>query len=296
MKSSKTMRTIFGVLLMLLLFSIMLACAGKKPAWGDEKSGYILTYRFQPDQVLRYETDQKQTMTQEMMGHSSEVNTQTYNVFFLKGNGFNDQKNLVTKIGFDTLYIATKVRGQEIKPDASIIVGKEFEMIFSPQGKKIAFNDPESIKVDFGPMAGKRGAEDFFRNPLPTLPSQPVKFGDSWTDEDSTQMEQSGMDITVKTKTVNTLEKVEVVNGIECLKVNAKVTGSLDGSGNQMGADIYFEGDLDGSSVWYFDFKNGKLIQVENKMLMEGTVAVSGAQNMTIPMTQESTTKVRLIK
>ncbi|NOZ61005.1 MAG: hypothetical protein GXO74_04945 [Calditrichaeota bacterium] len=296
MKSSKSLRTILGVLFILLVFSIMLACAGKKPAWGDEKTGFILTYRFPADQVLKYETNQTQKMTQEMMGQSIDVNSKMYSVTFLKGAGIDEQKNFLVKIGFDTLSMATKARGQNIKPDVSKIVGHEFNMTLSPQGKKLAFNDPESLKISFGPMVGSRGAEDFFRNPLPVLPAQPVKFGATWTDTDSTKMKQAGMDISVRSKTVNTLEKLEVLDGIECLKVTSKITGSLEGSGSQMGADIDFEGDLDGSATWYFDFRNGKLVQSENSMQMDGTVTVSGPQNMTIPMTQETTTKVHLIK
>jgi len=43
-------------------------------------------------------------------------------------------------------------------------------------------------------------------------------------------------------------------------------------------------------------YKKGVFIKSKNDMLMEGTATVTGAQNMTIPMTQETTIEVNLVK
>jgi hypothetical protein len=63
-----------------------------------------------------------------------------------------------------------------------------------------------------------------------------------------------------------------------------------------MGADMTFEGDLEGESTWYFDYKKGIFIKSISEGIMEGTVAVSGQTNMTIPISQESQSETRLVK
>ena len=107
---------------------------------------------------------------------------------------------------------------------------------------------------------------------------------------------QGGLDIVVDTETTNTVDGLETVDGMECLKIAGKITFTLEGSGQQMGADVLFEGDGDGTATWYFAYKKGVFVKSNNEMLMEGTATVSGGQNMTIPITQETKVEVKLVK
>ncbi len=183
-----------------------------------------------------------------------------------------------------------------MKPDLSAIVGKNFGLTISPKGKKISFSDPESIKVDFGPMGGKRDAESFFKNLFPKLPDNPMKIGQSWTVSEEKMEPQSGLNINIKSESVNTLVALETVDGMECLKITTKTTGTMDGKGNQGGMDIDFEGDLEATSTWFYAYKKGIFVSANSENLVEGTAVVAGGQNMTIPITQESKTEVKLIK
>ncbi|HEX9974288.1 MAG TPA: hypothetical protein VGD14_19620, partial [bacterium] len=80
------------------------------------------------------------------------------------------------------------------------------------------------------------------------------------------------------------------------VKVTAKSTGKLDGEGEQMGANLYFEGDIETKDVWYFAYKEGIFVKSISEGMTEGNVAVTGAQKMTIPMTMETKFETKLVK
>jgi len=284
------------VLTFSLLFALIFSCAAKKAFWGDEKSGYILMYRFPAGESVTYQTKTSQTINQEAMGQSMEFNTNMFNLTTFTGDRQDEQHNIVTTASFDSFSVVVKGMGTERKIDMSAVVGKQFRLTISPQGRKIGFYDPDSIQIDFGRMVGKRRAESFFRNPFPILPTDRVKIGDTWSDSEQMSMPQGGMDVNIKTSSVSTLQGIETVDGIECMKITTTLTGTLKGEGTQMGMDMVFEGDLEGNSTWYFDFKKGRFIKLDAENMMEGTVEVTGAQTMTIPITQETRVSTRLMK
>lgn len=88
----------------------------------------------------------------------------------------------------------------------------------------------------------------------------------------------------------------ETVNGLECVKITAAVTGTLEGEGEQMGMDLTFEGEIEGTDTWYFAYKEGIFVKMITDAFTEGTITTSGAQSMTIPMRQETKIETKLIK
>ena len=103
------------------------------------------------------------------------------------------------------------------------------------------------------------------------------------------------MDITTHVKSENTLQGYETINGKECLKMSTVSEITLDGSGSMMGSDMTFEGDIESTSTWYYDYKNGLYIKQKTEAVLEATIAISGQANMTMPMSQESTLDIELI-
>jgi hypothetical protein len=187
--------------------------------------------------------------------------------------------------------------GGERSVDLSPIIGKSFGLTFSPKGDELEFSGVDTLVVDFGQMqGGKQNARNFFRTILPDLPEKPVKIGETWTDKDTMMMNRSGMKIKTNTDGKNTLEGYETVDGIECLKISSKMTGILDGAGQTMGMDMNFEGDIEGKSTWYFAYKKGTFVKVEAESFMEGTIAISGQTNMTMPISVESKSTINLVE
>ena len=295
MKKRMNVHTISSLLVVFLTVSLIIGCAGKKPPWGDAKTGFILAYQLPKDQVWKYDTKTIQDQAMEMMGNAMETTTDVASVYTMTGLGLNEKKQITSNVKMDSASIKVKSPRGDMNFDLSAVVNKDFGLTFGRCGKKVTFSDPENIEVDLG-GGGKRTAEDFFRKILPILATEPVKVDDSWKVTEKDTVNQGGLDIVVDTETMNTIEGVENVDGMECLKIASKITFSLEGSGQQMGADVLFEGDGDGTSTWYYAYKKGVFVKSENDLLMEGTATVSGGQNMTIPITQETKAEVKLVK
>ena len=276
----------------LLLFS----CAAKKPFWGDEQSGFTVSYKLDKGQVLQYNSTADQIMSLEAMGQTMEITTDMIFKYTLLGTGINEEKNLVGKLTIDDMSMKTISFQGNTNPDVSKLLGKSFDLTFSPLGKELDFAGIEDLKIDLGPTGGGvQSIKRFFKDILSDLPDKPVKIGESWEVKDEQTEPQGTMDVKSITTAVHTLEGYETVDGFECLKIVTKATGSLQGSGEQGGGQIDMEGDVETETIWYFAYKIGVFVKAVSDIFVEGTIAISGAQDMTLPMTQEAKSEVKLV-
>lgn len=232
----------------------------------------------------------------EMMGQPINVETDILFNYSWNGIGSDDQKNLLTEVTFDTVSITANSPQGKRTFDLSPLIGKNFGLTLSPMGEELQYSGIDSLpKIDFGQMSGgKRNAKSFFLNPFPSLPQNPIRIGETWTDNGESTEPQGNMEMTIKTESTNIIEKLEIVDSMECLKINSQSTGTLDGAGQQMGMDMVFEGDLESTSTWFFAYKKGIFIKMTSEQFVEATIAVSGQTSMTIPLTQETNTEIRL--
>jgi hypothetical protein len=295
-RKSNSSRLAFCAALIILILCLV-GCAARKPVFGDPETGLILTYRMAPDQIWKYTSTTNQNMNMEVMGNTMDTETLIYKAFTVRGKGMDKEKNLKIEMVVDSMSMKIISPNGKQTIDTSPVIGKWFGLTLSPYGKELEFTGNDSIALKFGGMGGEeRNVKSFFREAFGDLPEEPVKIGDIWTTEDKVSENQSGMDINVNSENVYTLAGFEVVDGLDCAKITIETTGALDGAGEQMGMDLTFEGDIESTSTFYFAYKEGYFVKVSAETFMEGTIAASGAQNMTIPMTQESKIEVRFIK
>ena len=286
-----------SILIIFLILGVLLGCASRKPVWGDAETGFILQYRMVPNQSCEYKSISQESSVTEMMGQTMESQTNITSNYTITMTGINDQKNLLTEITLNSLDWFSKSMQGERTVDTENVIGKSFGLTLSPIGKELEYSGVDTLpQIDLGRMDGKRSMKSMFRSVLPDLPTEPTKIGESWVSKEEFTENQSNMDITVVIESDNTLEGFETVNGSECMIIKTKSTGTLDGTGSMMGADMTFEGDLEGESIWYFDYKKGIFIKSSSEGIMEGTVAVSGQTNMTIPISQESQSEIQLVQ
>ena len=286
---------IYGILILIL--SLLIGCASKKSLWGNPETGFVLQYRMAQGESWTFHSATTEMTSMEMMGQSMETETTIPLIYSIKGKGVDDQKNLLTEVTIDSMSWTTSSMQGDQEVDTKPVIGKSFGLTLSPIGKELEFKGTDEIpEIDLGQMGGKRKVKSLFRSALPDLPQDPVKIGDTWQSTEKLTEPQNNMDVTSNTETINTLEGYETIGNTECLKIKSKVTGTLDGSGNMMGNDMTFEGDIEGTSTWYFDYKKGSLIRIISDGIMEGTVAVSGQTNMTIPIVVESKVELKRVK
>lgn len=295
MFNKQALKTWLVFIPVVVVIGMLAGCAAKTVnLWGDSKTGLILQYRMQDDQVLKYQSTGQQTQKIEVMGQSVETETNSSEAFSVVSKGFKEG-NLLLGVTIDSMSVEVSSTQGNLSPDMSSVVGKSFEMVLSPLGKELELPGAESITYSLG-QAGERSVATSFQTVFPDMAGRPVKFGDTWTSTD-TITEKSGMgEVILNFESVNTLDSFETVDGLECIKVTAEVTGTLDGKGEQMGAELTFKGDIKGTETWYFAYKEGVFVKGMVNALTDGTIEVSGVQAMTIPMKQETKMETKLVK
>jgi hypothetical protein len=129
------------------------------------------------------------------------------------------------------------------------------------------------------------------------LPGKTVKTGEKWQDHSvNNKKAASGtpFEIEIISDTEYTLAGKETVDGKEMLKITFAGNLTMKGKGSQMGMEMFLEGTGKNEGFSYFDPLVSLVISTEENLEMEINVAVSGPQNMTIPMTQSIKTVITL--
>ena len=278
-----------------VIIGILAGCAAKTASpWGDPETGLILQYRMTEDQVLKYQTSAEQTQDIEVMGQAVSTETTSSSAFTVKSKGLKENNHLL-HITIDSMSIDISSPQGDISPDLNAVIGKSFEMVLSPLGKELDVSDAASIQYDLG-VGGSRSVESSFQTVFPDLADRPVKIGDIWPGTDTITEKTSVGEVLLSFESVNTLEGFETVDGMECIKVTAKLTGTLDGKGEQMGVEMSFKGDIQGTETWYFAYKEGIFVKGIMTAHTRATITTSGIQAMTIPLEQETRMETKLVK
>jgi hypothetical protein len=78
--------------------------------------------------------------------------------------------------------------------------------------------------------------------------------------------------------------------------VNFTKTFEITGKMNQMGMDMFTEGEGESTGAFWFDNDKGLFISEEFTMTQDLTIAITGQTQMTIPSSQTINMKVNLIE
>jgi hypothetical protein len=259
-----------------------------------ETQRQALSFRIPADQVLKYKTSAEQIQNLEIMGQSVETESKATTVFSLLSKGLKEHNHQLG-ITIDSMEVSVTSPQGDLSPDMSTVNGKSFDMTLSLLGKEGNLAGAESIQYELG-QSGKRSLVSNFQAIFPDVAGRPVKIGDTWQSKDTITEKTANVEININVDNVNTLEGFETVNGLECVRIKTEATGTIDGKGEQMGADLTFSAELKGTDTWYFAYKDGLFVKLISSASAEGSVDVSGPQSMTIPMTVEIKTKTELIK
>ncbi|UCE21060.1 MAG: hypothetical protein JSV46_02160 [Candidatus Aminicenantes bacterium] len=280
---------------LVIIIGLLAGCAAKTAdPWGDPKTGLILQYRMTENQVLKYQTSGEQTQNMEIMGQSIETQSSSGIEFSVKSKGL-QEGNLLLGVTIDSMNINISSPQGELSPDMSTVRGKGFDMTLSPLGKELDVSGAESIRYDMG-AAGSRSIGSNFQAAFPDLAGKPVKIGDSWTSTDTIIEKTDELEVRISFESVNTLEGFETVDGLECVKVTADITGALEGKGEQMGLQLAITGEVQGKATWYFAYKEGIFVKDTTSFSSDSTITTSGAQALTIPVNQETKMGTKLVK
>jgi hypothetical protein len=271
-------------------FAAGLAAAIGLAAWAAAAT--VLEYKLPAGRAVTYEAKSQQAQVMEVMGQTMDTTTISTSTYTFKSKGLKD-KNLLMGVTIDDMSISVTGAQGDMSPDLSSVKGKSFDMVLSPLGAEVDVSGAEAIT--YAIATESRDLSSGFQTFFPDMPGKPVKVGDTWPSSVGTTEKTTSMSIRIELQNVNTLEGFETIDGMECARIAAQVTGTVSGSGNQMGQDLTFAGTVKGKDVYYFAVKEGLYVKAVSDSTAEMSIDVASA-GMTIPVTQTSKSEVKLSK
>lgn len=292
-KAGKDPGSLIAALACLLVIGMIAGCAAKKMPWGDPQTGLILEYRMDPGQSLKYKNETNSNQYMEVMGQSIDVDTERTLTLTMTPKSIQGD-NLLLGVTIESVTLSINGPQGSINPDMSEVEGESFDMTINSIGKEIDVSGAEAIQYEVEGV--ERSMSSDFQMFFPDFAGKPVKMGDTWTSSGALDINEGNNQIKINLESVNTLDGFEVIDGYECVRIKADVTGTLEGEGEAQGMSLVFEGEGEGTDTWYFAYKEGILIKLISEFFIDGNIDATGAANLSIPMKQEMKMTLSLIK
>jgi hypothetical protein len=267
-----------------LIYLFVIALAWLATASAQET--FTLVHKLEKGKTYHYASTSASKMTQEMGGQEMHISMDARIVPSVTVEKVTPEGNIVMVYSADSAQTHVKAPNMDSTMVLSSLVGKRTRLTVSPTGEVISRETIDTIKVDR--MMGGAGVRDVVR--FPRLAAGPVKMGDKWDVTQGDTTELGAGKIVTTTKTAYTLAGKEKVQGHDCLKVTFAGTATVAGKGTMMGLELFVEGSGKTSGTLYFDAQKGLFVRNEAKVENETTMAATGQQNMTIPISSTTET------
>jgi hypothetical protein len=135
--------------------------------------------------------------------------------------------------------------------------------------------------------------QNILSNPFKDLSDRPIKVGETWTEQKEYKVQQGSLDLTFSVELTNVLEGLETIKGMECARIKTQEKGTITGTGNNMGMELKYKGDLNSTYTWYFAYKEGLFVKGEGDEGVDANIAVGGMGD--IPIVTKTKTETELI-
>ncbi len=267
------------IILLLGLFAVI-------QVYSQEKVS--LSYKMEQGNTYRYKSEYTINSATEMMGNEMKGTTEIrhlirFEVDSLKANG-----NMYLIISKEEASVHSNMMGRDTTIEQSNDIGKKTGIEIAPNGDKVSTTLIDSTSP---------GTDLFFgNNELGYLPAGPVAIGETWNKTSVDTTDSEGQQIITTTEATYVLAGREEKNGRLCYKITYRKASELTGKLNQMGMDMFLEGEGETAGTFWFDNARGILIADESTMDQDVTIAITGQSQMTIPSTQSVKTRTYLIE
>lgn len=174
--------------------------------------------------------------------------------------------------------------------DFSELIGQKVKFVLLPNGKVEGFEGFDTLPVITSSSGDELNEETYIlavKTTFPLLPDKPVKFGDTWTDNQVMDIPQSGSILKLENDYTYTLIEEVKKDGFDCLKIEMTGTSNLIGDFEQEGMALSIERDTISTGTIYFAYKEGMLISFESESRGEAIITVPSI-GMDIPQTMVS--------
>lgn len=254
------------------------------------QESYTLEHKFESGKTYHYNATAASKMTQEMGGQEMHVAVDAWFSPSMRLESVMPDGNIVLIYTADSAKSHVKAPNMDSTMVLNNLIGKRTRLTITPKGEVLKRETIDTVKAD-RMMAGI-GLRELLR--LPRLAAGPVKLGDTWNVSQADTNELGGGKIVTTTNIAYTLAGKEKVLGHDCLKVTYTGTATTAGKGTMMGMELFVEGTGKSTGTFYFDAAKGMFVRNEARMENETTMAATGQQNMTIPISASTETVLSL--
>lgn len=244
-----------------------------------------LKYGFTPGKNFIQSAQLTQNTVQSMGGQEMKVLADIISKNLYTVESVDKDGNATVVVSVTDLSVRTSMMGRDTTMKYNDLKDKS-KIVLSNSGKTLS-----TSKLDSSQSASIFDQMNSGR--LRSVPGKVVKVGETWSEKDTITRNPSGgtpLSVNIESETENTLVGKESRDGKEYYKVSYTISMTINGKGTQMGMELYMEGTGKSQGFYLFDPKLAMIGYSEEDAELNMNVAVSGPQNMTIPMTQSMKT------
>ena len=253
---------------------------------------YKLEYKFEKGRTYRYQDVAKTDMTQEMMGKEMKIKSEINTVIRLLVEEVTKNGNEVLLISADSMKVFSSTPMGDTTMVLSDLIGKRTRVILSKLGNVENREIVDSVKIT-GRAAGAAQRESI---QFPKLSDKVVKIGDTWTATTEDTVNQMGGKIAVTGNYEYTLLGQGKKDDRDCLRITFTGKTTTEGKATMQGMEFFIDGSGKTNGTIYFDPKAGLVVYEETNSDSETNMALTGEQQMIIPITQVTKSTRTLIK
>lgn len=177
--------------------------------------------------------------------------------------------------------------------DFSPVYGQPITISMSDRGEIRDVSLPESMD----PASNRLDFATAYRTFFPRLPVGEIQAGSTWADTVHLITRQNALELEIQRINRYTANGSVDYEGRPAIEVSYEAEVSLEGSGNQQGADISLSGSGSGTGTFYFRADEGLYLggSEESEIGMDAFVVAQG-QNLLIPILQSRTETVSIVE
>lgn len=264
---------------LILLGTAALLFLSVKGSPAQEK--YTLTYRFQPGTTYLYADTSRSNQTQEMGGQEMKMTSLTTMRARIVCESVKTDGEMALITSVDSMTAALKSPMRDTTMVMKDLLGKRVRITLAAGGAVLKRETIDSLAVT-GIMArglSMREVVKFHR-----MSKDPVGVGSTWKSDAVDTTEMMGGKMISHIKMDYAVNGKAVCEGRSCMQIGFKGEIGIEGKGTMMGMDLFMEGKGKTSGTLFFDPAEGLLVQEASSTDTEMTAAVTGQQNMTIPI------------
>jgi hypothetical protein len=272
MKRPSFLKLISLVAIMIVSGVFNLAISQKKVVEFPQKGTVKLVYNYPSDKTFKYLTASNIVQNMDVNGQSMLVNINSYFGCSVRAAG-NQGENLKLEIKIDS--VAQTVDSPQGAAGGAVAdaKGKTFNMVISPDGKTVDISEASAIVFSI-PGSGETNAAQTFMEFFPAIPAGTIKTGDTWITHDTVNSTTPTMTLWMPVEANNKFEGIETVNGIECAKISASISGTRKMTTQTQGMSVIVNGPFTGNVVLFFAVKECYFVKETVVTRMTGNIEI----------------------